>query len=154
MQMKAFFTCLSLRNKLIYVSRSGLLLHLCYITVPHSVTGIGLVLFCVTSFYQRLQDLFCILTIYSDSGVALYSICSAIGTLRHSIFWIILMDLGGLIACKTRVGTMTGPLSFLLPNLGKSCTVFKIIVLSVFVIFVEYLLFIVHSIDSLYIFLK
>jgi hypothetical protein len=40
--------------------------------------------------------------------------------------------LGGLIACKTRVGTMTGLLSFLLPNLGKSCTVFKIIVLTKF----------------------
>ena len=58
------------------------------------------------------------------------------------------MGLGGHIACKTCVGRMTGLLSFLLPNLGKSCIVFKIIVLTVFVIFLEYLLFIIHSVDS------
>lgn len=131
-KLRVFFTCVShWRTKLIYVSRSGLVWHLCYITVPHSLTRIQLVFFCVTSFCYRLQNLIYILIIYSEIGVALCSICSAIGPLRHSTFWIFLRGLYGLIPRKKRVRKMNGLLFSPLRNLGKRSRVFKIVVLTV-----------------------
>jgi hypothetical protein len=84
----------------------------------------------IVSSYSMLQDLIYIFTVFSESGVALYSRLFCNWTIAAQYIWSVCKGPGECIAYKTHVGIMTGLLSFLLPNLGKSCTVAKIILLT------------------------